>query len=672
MAHPDDGGGISNSGLKIRPLFEAALASARELVLWMLEAGHTPQHLTVDQTGADAVAAAVQQEIQLLQQHNQQALASALQQRAGLPAAASGEATGLQLYAQGAILRARLQRLNQDRGDQESARTGTTEEILNSVACLLNSMQVNTAVHLLCTHAAVCPYSPRIGQALAEAAEAEEDWLAARDRWQQILRCQPPAALAVHAQSRLNALEASEPLKQQRVVMEFDHLLFEECFLTHSGPEPLPFASPTEAARAFWQHDATAEALLSPEINPLLWSDFRGDSSLQQAARYWLVQKLFHGRCLLEAIGMDGGVPIAAMAQRCAAHFNSSFYLQQRDRWSTVTAATALTHYLSQGWQQGLDPSATFSTKAALEQEPLLQQFGINPLYATLCGVNHSCKNKELAAGTQIEHFPDSDYFDRKFTWFTTSAPGDSGEMNLHVVMDDFGTDSESHTSIVLMMRQLEQQGHRLTAWVLNPNRRQHSVDLKDDVLTHYQAIQAKVLELDTSFFFSSGDAVIATSRPAVDVVQRAQGFRERFYASRGDELPEEMDGLICLSRCDWVTNGKAFEQAILKRLSTLEPGRTRDGIRLQKTATPGMKQPRFKASVVLPTYNAGAMLKQVLDALSYSMGVPVRSDRQLKQRWNLGTITDLCQTSRQRFRLSNQSTRFSAWLHPQPRGRME
>ena len=607
----------SNSGLRIRPLLGVVLASARELVLLMLEEGHTPQFLTVHQTGAEAVAAAVQQEIQLLQQHNQGALASALQHRAGLPSSTTREATGLQHYAQGSILRARLQRLNQDRGVQKSARLGPTEEVLNTAAGLLNGMQMNTAMHLLCSHAEVCPYSPWIEQALAEAAETEEHWLGAREHWKNILRNQPPASIAVHAQGRLNDLEASEPLKQQMVVMQFDHLLFEECFLVHTGPETLPFATQMEAAKAFWQHDPEADALLSPEINPLIWADFRGDSTLQEAARYWLVQKLFHGRCLLEAIANDGGVPVETMARRCAASFNSSFYIQQRDHWTTVKTETALTHYLRQGWQQGLDPSPTFCTDAALEQEPLLRQFGINPLYATLCGINNSWENKELTPQNQIERFPESDYFNKKFTWFTASAPGDTSQLDLHVVMDDFDPEGESHTNIFQMMHQLEQQGHRLTAWVLNPNRAQHSVDIKDDAINHYQPIRAKVLELDTSFFFSSGDAVIATSRPSVDVVRKAQGFRERFYTAREDELPEAIDGLTSLSRCEWDTTSEALEQAILRRLSTLEPDRTSDGILFQKCTTYCSEQPRFKASVVLPTHNAGAMLQRVLDALS-------------------------------------------------------
>ena len=552
----------------------------------MLEAGHTPQHLTVHQTGAEALAAAVRQEIQLLQQDNQHALASALQVRVGLPSSTTQDAAGLQHYAQGSILHARLQRLNQDRGVQQSARSGTTEEVLNTVAGLLKGMQVNTAVHLLCAHAEVCPYSPRIEQALAEAAEAEEHWLAARGHWQHILGSQAPASIAVHAQGRLNELDASKPLKQQRVVMEFDHLLFEECFLTHTGPERLPFATPTEAASAFWQHDAAAEALLSPEINPLIWADFRRDSSLQRAARYWLVQKLFHGRCLLEAIANDGGVPVETMARRCATSFNSSFYIQQRDHWTTVTTETALTHYLRQGWQQGLDPSPTFCTDAALEQEPLLRQFGINPLYITLCNNGDSCQQRLLrqtvqrfgsgtvvspsqdqdARSSHLHRFCESSYFDRRFTWFSASPPGDYSSLELHWVIPDFGPGGGGHMTIFRMVKHLERQGHRLTVWVLDPDRSRHAADLRDDVLKDYQPIQAKVLPLDASFFFSSGDAVIATSWQTVDAVIQAQGFKERFYFiqdyepffyARGSEAVQAeatySQGLACICASPWL-----------------------------------------------------------------------------------------------------------------------
>ena len=571
----------------------------------MLEAGHTPQHLLAHLNNEAGLEAAVQREISLLQRQGLHDLASGLQQRAGLPRSATRAAGGLQHYAQGAIWRARLQRLNQERGVQELARSRTTREVLARAAALLDSQRVNSAVHLLCSKAEACPYSPALEQALAEAAEAEENWLAALEHWQQIVGGQGPVSIKVHAQQRLNELTICSPLKQQRVVMKFDHLLFQEGVLTHAGPEPPPFASTKEAAAAFWQHDAKAEALLSPEINPLIWTDFRHDSCLQHAARYWLVQKLFYGRCLLEAIANDGGVPIQAMARRCAVNFDPAHYLKQLNPGTTVSADSALTDYLSKGWTRNLDPSPTFNTTAALERDPLLRQFGINPLYATLCSGDAAGQQEQLTGQALMQRFPDSTYFNPKFTWFTASPPGDHSCLDLHWVVDDFNPSSEGHTSIVPMLRQLEQQGHRITVWELNPDHNQHG-----------QPIQATVLELDASFFFSSGDAVIATSRSTLDVVRKAKGFKARFHCIQDGEASAETDGLTFLSLGQGKTESEAFQQGLFERLSAVAPNRTCDGIRLQWASAADAEPPRFKAAVVLPTHNAGPILQPVLNAL--------------------------------------------------------
>ena len=177
-------------------------------------------------------------------------------------------------------------------------------------------------------------------------------------------------------------MEASEAFKQQRVAM-FDHLLFEERFFTTLKPAHWR-STAQDAAAAFWQHDESAEALISPEINPLIWSDFRSGSGLQQAARYWLVQKLFHGRCLLEAINMDGGIPLETMKQRCSSSFDPDFYWTQRAEWG-IPKEVALDHYLEYGWNEGLSPNSTFDNEAALQQNPLLRNVGMNPLYFAIC-----------------------------------------------------------------------------------------------------------------------------------------------------------------------------------------------------------------------------------------------------------------------------------------------
>ena len=138
--------------------------------------------------------------------------------------------------------------------------------------------------------------------------------------------------------------------------------------------------------------------------------------------------------------------------------------------------------------------------------------------------------------------------------------------MELHWVIPDFGRGGGGHMTIFRMVKHLERQGHRVTVWVLDPVRKNHAADLRDDVLKHYQPIKAKVLPLDASFFFSSGDAVIATSWQTVDAVKQAQGFKERFYFiqdyepyfyARGSQavLAEATysEGLACICASPWL-----------------------------------------------------------------------------------------------------------------------
>ena len=73
--------------------------------------------------------------------------------------------------------------------------------------------------------------------------------------------------------------------------------------------------------------------------------------------------------------------------------------------------------------------------------------------------------------------------------------------------------------TIFRMVRHLEGQGHRVSIWVTNPARKNHDADL-EDVLKYFQPISAKVLPLDSSFHFATGDCIIATAWQTVDFVK--------------------------------------------------------------------------------------------------------------------------------------------------------
>ena len=84
--------------------------------------------------------------------------------------------------------------------------------------------------------------------------------------------------------------------------------------------------------------------------------------------------------------------------------------------------------------------------------------------------------------------------------------------------------------TIFRMVNHLERKGHHVTIWVIDPDRPTHSADLRDDVIKYFLPISANVLPLDVSFYFSSGDCLIATGWQTVDYVKQAKGFREQFY----------------------------------------------------------------------------------------------------------------------------------------------
>ena len=59
------------------------MATARELVLWLLEAGHTPQHLSLNLSSGAALEQAITLEVEVLQSQGHTALAANLYNHSG-------------------------------------------------------------------------------------------------------------------------------------------------------------------------------------------------------------------------------------------------------------------------------------------------------------------------------------------------------------------------------------------------------------------------------------------------------------------------------------------------------------------------------------------------------------------------------------------------------------
>ena len=132
-------------------------------------------------------------------------------------------------------------------------------------------------------------------------------------------------------------------------------------------------------------------------------------------------------------------------------------------------------------------------------------------------------------------------------------------------MIPDFGPGGGGHMTIFRMVKHLERKGHRITfgCWI------QIAAAMPPICATTCSSItslSSQGLPLDASFFFSSGDAVIATSWQTVDAVTQAQGFKERFYFiqdyepffyARGSEAVQAeatySRGLACICASPWL-----------------------------------------------------------------------------------------------------------------------
>jgi len=395
-------------------------------------------------------------------------------------------------------------------------------------------------------------YNPWLEDNLARLACQFEDWISADRHWANIVSKSNDINAVETALESVKSLAASGNLEKQITIEKFGHLLFEESLLKLKQNNQDLFNS-TEIASRFWAYDHSVDQHLTVEINQAIWNDFAGDD-LRHAARYALRNKLYYGLSFLEAIAKDGGIKLSAMRSRCIEFIDQDYYFAQRLDLDP-SRFDAFDHFLEFGWKEGSDPSAEFSCQQYLKSEDTC---GLNPLYHFLChelAVSHGSKKSskidksdslldEFGQGVLLydntihqstqslaaEHFQDSPYFDPAKLWLVQSNPGDYSSLRVHFVIPDFSKGGGGHMTIFRMIRHLEEKGHTVCIWVINPLRSNHSADLREDVVKYFQPVRAKVLPLDSSFHYASGDCIVATSWQTVDYVKNSKGFRSHYY----------------------------------------------------------------------------------------------------------------------------------------------
>ena len=461
-------------------------------------------------------------------------------------------------YANSAYLRKRYFSLK-NKKDYVSVRKpqASVDQCLALAIQFREAGKTEQSLFVLLLTAIEADYNPWIEDNFARLACKAEDWKAAKQHWSNIASSSADINATESASESLQALKASGDLERQVTVEMFGHLLFEEACLKSYGVGQDEFDSRALAER-FWQYDSAVECYLTGEINRFIWQDFMGND-LRHAARYLLRNKLYNGLSFLEAIVHDGGPNLSAMKIRCRDAINPEYYFSQRQDLDP-SKCDAYSHFLHCGWKEGkegigADPSPDFSCKDYLTRYETCQ---LNPLYHDICfnvlpdhdlnekqviGINDSLVS-QLGQGTLLakpssrrntqasaaEKFQKTPYFDPDKLWISSANCDQSDSLNIHFVIPDFSKGGGGHMTIFRMIRHLEEKGHIVWVWVINPERTNHSADLRDDVVKYYQPIRAKVLPLDASFHYASGHCIVATGWQTVDYVRQSKGFQAHYY----------------------------------------------------------------------------------------------------------------------------------------------
>jgi len=394
-------------------------------------------------------------------------------------------------------------------------------------------------------------YNPWIEDNFARLACDAEDWKRAHKHWNNIVSHSNDINATETALEAIEKLIASGDLEQQTLIEDFGHLLFEESLIRLKQAKK-DVIDTSDCAKRFWNYDHSVDEYLSEEINQSIWEDCMGED-LRHAARYLLRNKLYHGLSFLQSIGHDKKIKMSALKKHCAEYFNEEYYIKNRP--DLDPKRDLLAHFLEHGWQEGTDPSPQFSTKEYLDSH---NTYGINPLYHSLRVKNSNnilsdkltndarissliqnlsqskiltrAKSSNNSQALAAEKFQDTSYFDPSKLWKIQSTADNKSSLKIHFVIPDFSKGGGGHMTIFRMIRHLEEQSHRVCIWVINPIRENHAADLREDVVKYFQPIRAKVLPLDSSFHYASGDCIIATGWQTVSYVKKANGFRAKYY----------------------------------------------------------------------------------------------------------------------------------------------
>jgi glycosyltransferase involved in cell wall biosynthesis len=200
-----------------------------------------------------------------------------------------------------------------------------------------------------------------------------------------------------------------------------------------------------------------------------------------------------------------------------------------------------VTHFMTDGWREGRDPSPSFSVDFYRETYSDIAENGINPfLHYVLYGKSEG--RRPRASERQIITFSQDARITPPHLYSVLQSPTkeeragksdnavDLNNLDLHWIVPDFSRGGGGHMTIFRTIRMLEQFGHRNTIWIENPTVHADPEDAWQDIIKYFQCVRSAVRFVSDGFFDTDGDAVIATGWTTAYLADRTDRFLEKFY----------------------------------------------------------------------------------------------------------------------------------------------
>lgn len=216
-----------------------------------------------------------------------------------------------------------------------------------------------------------------------------------------------------------------------------------------------------------------------------------------------------------------------------------------------------LKHYVTKGWREGYDPAPEFST--SYYRQHYAGGKDVCPLIDFVLGFHSEARRTTDGSKLRLVYDPEAITVPHHFFKLIDDTQADlgmladiaapsNGGLDLHWVIPDFAPGGGGHMTIFRIVRHLENFGHRCTIWIDSPSMHRSADLAYQDIVKHFQCLQAEVRFVDEGFLSTSGHAAIATSWQTAYIVNAAQGFLGKYYFVQDHEpefYPTGSDSLL-------------------------------------------------------------------------------------------------------------------------------